>query len=81
MWLVRRKQASMLSKLDGGYVVDVQQFHRAVCLSLSNYCDELLDPTQGSLRENLWRKMNQICAVRTARGLLVDGGSSRPPRE
>jgi hypothetical protein len=61
----------MLSKLDGGYV----------CLSLSDYCGELLDPSQGSLRENLWRKMNQICAVRTARGLLVDGGSSGTPRK
>ena len=86
MWLVRRNQKTMLSQVSTGkgYVLDVKRFHAAVCLSLDDYLRDIVHPSQGGLRVNLWKKMEQLCAARTARGLLYEanGGTAngtRPP--
>ncbi len=79
MWLVRRKQSSILKKLDGesrGYILDIQRFHKAVRLSLDDYCVQLVQEDQHELREKLWRKMAQICRIRDARGLLYEAGAA-----
>ena len=74
MWLVRRAQASMLRKAPGGdgYIIDVPRFHRAVTLSLEDYYEDLVTPSQQKLRANLWKKMDHICRIRTARGLVYE---------
>ena len=72
MWLVRRRQRMMLRKVAGGqgYIIDVQRFHVAVRQSLEDYCRAIADAAQETLRANLWGKMEQICDIRTRRGLL-----------
>lgn len=74
MWLIKRCRPRMLEKLNNGegYILDVRQFHEAVCQSLEDYCKELVDPDQKELRANLWTKMDHISNVRVARGLLVE---------
>jgi hypothetical protein len=85
MWLIRRRQPTMLQKVSTGhgYILDIQHFHHAMCLSLDDYCEDLARPADSTLRSNLWKKMNQICATRSARGALyeadpqgLDGGVS-----
>lgn len=58
-----------------GYIIDVQRFHAAVRLSLEDYCQGIKDPAQEELRTNLWRKMEQISGVRSARGLLYEANA------
>lgn len=78
MWLIKRSRRQMLEKLEGGtgYILDVRQFHEAVCWSLEDYCKELVAPDQNELRANLWIKMCSISSVRVARGALVDAQDS-----
>jgi hypothetical protein len=74
MWLIRRKQPALLQKVaDGqGYIVDVERFHAGLQDSLNDYLKFISEPTSLLLRSNLWKKMNQICNVRTARGALYE---------
>ena len=74
MWLVRRKQPHLLQPAPAGrgYILDVERFHDAVRASLDDYCTELTAPAKNHLRINLWRKMDQICRVRAARGLTYE---------
>jgi hypothetical protein len=77
MWLVRRGSGTMLQKTgDGrGYIIDVKRFHRAVHEALEGYFQQLVDPAEDKLRIHLWKKMDHICRIRTARGLLYEAGS------
>lgn len=81
MWLIRRKQPALLQTVGGdqGYIVDVEQFHAGVQGSLNDYLTLLLEPTNSSLRSNLWNKMNHICSVRTARGALYESRTTFEP--
>jgi hypothetical protein len=83
MWLVRRGQQMMLEQVAGakGYIIDVQRFHAAVRLTFEDYCRDIKDPAQEELRANLWKKMEQISGVRTARGLLYEANpvNTSPP--
>jgi len=74
MWLIRRKQPALLQKgADGqGYIVDVERFHAGLQGSLNDYLELISEPSSLLLRSNLWKKMNQICSVRTARGALYE---------
>lgn len=78
MWLIRRKQRALLQSFGGqGYILDVEQFHAAVHASLNDYLELVIDPASDALRTSLWRKMDHICSVRTARGALYE--ADRPP--
>lgn len=72
MWLIRRNQPRMLQKSEGGlgYIIDVKRFHTAVCASLNDYLRLIPDPSESSLRRNLWIKMNDICSMRRSRGAV-----------
>ncbi len=74
MWLIRRKQPALLQKTaDGkGYIIDVERFHASLQDSLNDYLKLIPEPTSSSARSNLWKKMNQICTARTARGALYE---------
>ena len=74
MWLIRRKQPALLQKVAGGqgYIVDVERFHVGIQGSLNDYLKLISEPASSLLRSNLWKKMNQICSVRTARGALYE---------
>jgi hypothetical protein len=74
MWLIRRKQPALLTKVVNGqgYIVDVERFHAGLQGSLNDYLKVISEPTSSLLRSNLWEKMNQICSVRTARGALYE---------
>lgn len=80
MWLIRRKQPTLLQKVaDGqGYIVDVERFHAGLQGSLNDYLKLLSEPTSSLLRSNLWKKMNHICSVRTARGALYESEDNTP---
>lgn len=77
MWLVRRGIDTMLQKVgDGrGYVIDVKRFHSAVHETLEDYFQRLVDPAENKLRANLWKKMDHLCRIGTARGLLYEAQS------
>ena len=74
MWLIRRKQPSLLQKVayGEGYIVDVERFHAGVQSSLNDYVRLISEPAKSLLRSNLWAKMDQICNVRKARGALYE---------
>lgn len=74
MWLIRRRQPALLHTVPEGrgYIVDVERFHAALKTSLDDYLSLLSKPTESLLRSNLWKKMDQICNVRTARGALYE---------
>jgi hypothetical protein len=74
MWLIRRKQPVLLRKVAAGqgYIVDVERFHAGVQASLNDYLKLIIEPASAPLRSNLWKKMNQISSVRTARGALYE---------
>jgi hypothetical protein len=74
MWLIRRKQPVLLKTIVNGqgYIVDVERFHAGLQASLNDYLKQISEPTSSLLRSNLWKKMNQICSVRTARGALYE---------
>lgn len=74
MWLIRRKQATLLQKVGhgDGYIVDVERYHAGTKGSLNDYLSIVSEPANLQLRLNLWRKMDQICNVRTARGALYE---------
>lgn len=74
MWLIRRKQAALLQTVaDGeGYIVDVERFHAGLQGSLNDYLTLISEPANSLLRSNLWKKMDQICSVRIARGALYE---------
>lgn len=80
MWLIRRNQPAMLQKaIDGrGYIIDVKRFHAAIQDSLNDYVALVPMPQSLLLRENLWKKMDQICSVREARGALYEADESSP---
>jgi hypothetical protein len=81
MWLIRRNQPSLLQKVPGknGYIIDVKRFHAAVQSSLSDYLSLIPEPTNSILRGNLWKKMNHICAVREARGVVYEAEAESSP--
>jgi hypothetical protein len=73
MWLVRRNQTALLQQTEtGGYIIDVKRFHAAVRGSLKDYLRLLVDPASDELRRKLWDKMDHICRVREARGVLYE---------
>lgn len=74
MWLIRRKQTALLQKTASGegYIVDVERFHAGVQGSLNDYLRLISEPEKSLLRSNLWKKMDQICSVRAARGALYE---------
>jgi len=74
MWLIRRKQSMLLRRTGGGdgYILDVQRFHSAIEYSLNDYLNAIVDQESTLLRENLWRKMHQICQVRNIRGAIYE---------
>ncbi len=74
MWLIRRSQPKLLQTVADGqeYIVDVERFHDGLAGSLDDYLKLISEPTSSSQRSNLWKKMNQICSVRTARGALYE---------
>ena len=78
MWLIRRKQPRLLQKVaDGqGYIIDVERFHAGLKGSLNDYLKLISKPTSSLPRSNLWKKMNQICHVRTARGALYEAADN-----
>src|SRR5258708_30852564 len=55
-----------------GYIIDVKHFHSAVREALEDYFQQLVDPTEDKLRASLCKKMDHICRIRTARGLLYE---------
>jgi hypothetical protein len=70
-WLIRRKQATLLKTVGtDGYIIDVERFHTAVRDSLEDYLTLLSKPERSDLRSKLWIKMDHICNVRIARGVL-----------
>lgn len=70
-WLIRRKQATLLKRVGSdGYIIDVERFHTAIRDSLEDYLTLLSKPERSDLRSNLWTKMDHICNVRIARGVL-----------
>lgn len=73
-WLIRRKQHSLLQGIASGegYIIDVEKFHKALQGAFSDYLKAITEPGSSLLRSNLWKKMNQICSVRTARGALYE---------
>lgn len=77
MWLIRRKQAKLLQKAANGqgYIVDVERLHAALQGSLNDYLTRISEPASSLLRSNLWKKMDQICDVRKARGALYEAES------
>jgi hypothetical protein len=77
MWLIRRNQPSMLQRVAGGdgYIIDVKRFHSAVCDSLDDYLKLIPDPSDSTFRTNLWAKMDNICDVRKARGVLYESAT------
>ena len=75
MWLIRRKQKSLLQEIvssEGGYIIDVLRFHAALLRSFNEYLKDLTEPANSALRSNLWKKMNHICNVRAARVALYE---------
>lgn len=74
MWLVRRNQPSLLHKTIRGnaYIIDVKRFHAAVQGSLDDYLSLVTEPASAGVRANLWQKMNHICRVREAWGVLYE---------
>jgi len=74
MWLIRRRQPVLLQKVatGQGYIVDVERFHAGLQSSLNDYLKLMSEPTSSLLRSNLWKKMDQICSVRIARGALYE---------
>jgi hypothetical protein len=74
MWLVRRGQKAMLQTLTSskGYIIDVPRFHAAVQESLQDYYLDITDPSEEDLRSKLWKKMDHLSRIRTARGLLYE---------
>lgn len=80
MWLIRRRQPRLLQTVadaDGqGYIVDVERFHAGLQASLNDYLSLICDSASLLPRSNLWKKMDQICSVRLARGALYEATSS-----
>jgi hypothetical protein len=74
MWLIRRKQPSLLQETTGGegYIIDVGRFHAALQNSFDEYLKAIVESSNAPLRSNLWKKMDHICSVRTARGALYE---------
>ncbi|GEM_PF-549221 len=74
MWLIRRRQPGMLGAVGGGkgYIIDVERFHAALKDSLDEYVQLISQPDSSQLRSSLWRKMNDICNVREARGAVYE---------
>lgn len=74
MWLIRRKQPGLLLKVASGrgYILDVERFHAGVQGSLNDYLRLIIEPASAPLRSKLWKKMNQICSIRTARGAFYE---------
>ena len=79
--LVRRGSGTMLSEArkGRGYILDVRLFHNAVRGTLEDYFQQLIDPAGDKLRANLWKKMDHICRIRTARGLFYQAEQVSTP--
>lgn len=80
-WLIRRKQKRLLRIVAADeYIIDVERFHTAIKGSMRDYFAGLCDPANGTLRDDLWKKMDHICNVRLTRGAmeLVDPGAATP---
>jgi len=78
MWLIRRSQPAMLQRTEAGngYIIDVKLFHLAVQASLNDYLVFISESQNLTLRENLWKKMDHICRIREARGVLYEAEES-----
>jgi hypothetical protein len=78
MWFIRRNQPTMLQRVEDGrgYIIDVKRFHAGVQASLNDYLNLIPDFQSLSLRRNLWQKMDHICRVREARGVLYEAEES-----
>lgn len=80
MWLIRRKQSSLLQRAPSapsgdGYIIDVERFHAGVRSNLDDYLADLVQPANSSLRSKLWAKMDKVVRVRTARGALYEAAT------
>ena len=79
-WLIRRKQLTLLKKVGiDGYIIDVERF-RALQNSLEDYLTLICKPESADLRAKLWTKMDHICNVRIARGVMyiTDTSTAHP---
>jgi hypothetical protein len=58
MWLIRRKQATLLTKVaDGtGYIVDVERFHASLQSSLNDYLTRICEPASATCDHTSGRK-------------------------
>lgn len=83
MWLIRRKQPSLLQQTAGGegYIIDVERFHAALQASFDEYLKSIIESSNEPLRSNLWKKMDHICSVRTARGALYEAEGNHDDEE
>lgn len=83
MWLIRRKQTALLRKVANGegYILDVERFHAGIQGSLKDYLRFISEPEQSLLRSHLWKKMDQICNVRTAKGALYESEGDWAPTQ
>ena len=83
MWLIRRNQPTLLQKVSHGqgYIIDVERFHAAIQDSLDDYLALVRDAQSQSLRDNLWVKMDHICHVREARGVLYEAEEDSPQED
>jgi hypothetical protein len=75
-WLIRRKQGTLLQRVTvphgQGYILDVERFHAGLQGSLNDYLTSISEPANSELRSKLWKKMDHICSVRTARGAVYE---------
>ena len=71
-WLIRRKQDSILREFPGGdgYIIDIEIFHEALCNTFEEYLNDIVVKENFGLRDNLWKKMNDISNVRAQRGAV-----------
>jgi hypothetical protein len=83
MWLIRRKQPSLLQETVGGesYIIDVERFHTALQTSFDDYLKAIIESGNAPLQSNLWKKMNHICNVRAARGALYEAEDDHDEEE
>jgi hypothetical protein len=79
MWLVRRGEKAVLQRVASGkgYVLDVKLFHDAVRQTLEDYLRDVVDPSHDETQVNLWTKMDHICRIREARGLLYEANDDQ----
>jgi hypothetical protein len=55
----------------------VKLFHDAVRQTLEDYLRDVVDPSHDETQVNLWTKMDHICRIREARGLLYEANDDQ----